>query len=62
VKAYRVISLLICLKKVVEKVVATALSRVCEEKKLLYLGQFKYRKQRSAIDVVAKLIYIIEKA
>jgi Reverse transcriptase (RNA-dependent DNA polymerase) len=62
VKAYRVISLLNCLGKVIEKVAATALSRLCKEKELLYLGQFGYRKQRSAIDAVAKLIYITEKA
>jgi hypothetical protein len=47
---------------VVKKVVATALSRLYEEKELLYPDQFKYRKQRSAIDAVAKLIYITEKA
>jgi Reverse transcriptase (RNA-dependent DNA polymerase) len=62
VKAYKVISLLNCLGKVIEKVAATALSRLCEEKELLHLGQFGYRKQRSAIDAVAKLIYITEKA
>jgi hypothetical protein len=38
VKAYKVISLLNCLGKVVEKVAATALSRLCEEKELLYPG------------------------
>jgi Reverse transcriptase (RNA-dependent DNA polymerase) len=47
---------------VIEKVAATALSRLCKEKKLLYPDQFGYRKQRSAIDAVAKLIYITEKA
>jgi hypothetical protein len=47
---------------VVEKVAATALSRLYEEKELLYPGQFGYRKQRSAIDAVAKFIYITEKA
>jgi hypothetical protein len=62
VKAYKVISLLNCLGKVVEKVAATALSRLCEEKELLHPGQFGYRKQRSAIDAVAKLIYTTEKA
>jgi hypothetical protein len=45
----------------VEKIAAIALSRLCKEKKLLYPGQFRYRKQRSAIDAVAKLIYITEK-
>jgi Reverse transcriptase (RNA-dependent DNA polymerase) len=46
----------------VKKVAATALSRLCEEKKLLHLGQFKYRKQKSAINAMAKLIYTTEKA
>jgi hypothetical protein len=61
VKAYRVINLLNYLEKIIEKVAAIALSRLHNEKKLLYFGQFEYRKQRSAVDVVAKLIYIIEK-
>jgi hypothetical protein len=46
----------------VEKVAAIALSRLCKEKKLLYPGQFRYKKQRSAINAIAKLIYTIEKA
>jgi hypothetical protein len=62
VKAYRVIRPLNCLGKVVEKVAVTALSRLCKEKELLHPGQFEYRKQRSAIDAVAKLIYTTEKA
>jgi hypothetical protein len=47
---------------VAEKVAATVIANFCEAKELLHEGQFGYRKQRSAIDVVAKLIYIIEKA
>ena len=61
-KSYRVISLLNCLGKVVEKIVATALSNLCEENELLHKGQFGYRKQRNAIDVVAKLILITKNA
>ena len=61
-KSYRVISLLNCLGKVVEKIVATALSNLCEENKLLHKGQFGYRKQRNAIDAVAKLILTTENA
>jgi Reverse transcriptase (RNA-dependent DNA polymerase) len=59
-KSYRVISLLNCLGKVVEKIAATALSNFCEQKELLYKGQFDYRKQRNATDAVAKLILTIE--
>jgi hypothetical protein len=46
---------------VIEKVAAIALSKLCEEKKLLYPDQFGCRKQRSAINAVAKLIYTTEK-
>jgi Reverse transcriptase (RNA-dependent DNA polymerase) len=61
-KSYRVISLLNCLGKVAEKVAATAITNFYEAKKLLHKGQFGYRKQRNAIDAVAKLIYTTEKA
>jgi hypothetical protein len=47
---------------VVEKVAAMAIENFCEAKELLYEAQFGCRKRRSAIDVVVKLIYIIEKA
>jgi Reverse transcriptase (RNA-dependent DNA polymerase)/Endonuclease-reverse transcriptase len=61
-KSYRVISLLNCLGKVAEKVAATAIANFCEANELLHEGQFGYRKQRNAIDAVAKLIYTTEKA
>jgi hypothetical protein len=47
---------------VAEKVATTAIAKFCEAKELLHEGQFGCRKQRSAIDAVAKLIYITEKA
>jgi hypothetical protein len=47
---------------VAEKVAATAIANFYETNKLLHKGQFSYRKQRSAINAVAKLIYTIEKA
>ncbi|ODM18007.1 hypothetical protein SI65_06795 [Aspergillus cristatus] len=56
VKAYRVISLLNCLGKVVEKVAADAIARHCETMGVLHPGQMGSRKQRSAIDAVACLI------
>ena len=56
VKAYRVISLLNCLGKVVEKIAADAIARHCETMGMLHPGQMGSRKQRSAIDAVACLI------
>jgi hypothetical protein len=47
---------------VAEKVATTAIANFYEANKLLHKGQFGYRKQRNAIDVVTKLIYITEKA
>ncbi len=60
VKSYRVISLLNCLGKVVEKVVAEQLSHFCEINDKLHKGQMGARKFCSAIDVVALLIYKIQ--
>ena len=61
-KAYRVISLLECLGKVVEKVVATKISKFCEEKQVLHEGQFGSRKNRSTHDALLQLITFVEKA
>jgi hypothetical protein len=47
---------------VAEKVAATAIANFCEANELLHEGQFGYRKQRNAINAVAKLIYTTEKA
>ena len=51
-KAYRVISLLDCLGKVVEKTVAYILSNHCERTGALNPGQYGSRPQRSAVDAV----------
>lgn len=56
VKAYRVISLLNCLGKVVEKIAADAIAHHCETMGVLHPGQMGSRKQQSAIDAVACLI------
>jgi hypothetical protein len=56
VKTYRVISLLNCLGKVVEKIAADAIAHHCETKGVLHPGQMGSRKQWSAIDAVACLI------
>jgi len=55
-KAYRSISLLRCMGKVVEKVVAELLSDEAERRGLLSDGQFGSRRGRSAIDAVAIMV------
>jgi ribonuclease HI len=61
-KAYRVITLLNCLGKVVEKVAANAIADQCERRQLLHDGQFGCRKRRSAIDAVGRLMKRVEEA
>jgi len=61
-KAYRVITLLNCLGKVVEKVAANAIAEKCERELLLHDGQFGCRKRRSAIDAVGRLMKRVEEA
>jgi len=56
VKAYRVISLLNCLGKLVERIAADAIAHHCETVGALHPGQMGSRKQWSAIDAVACLI------
>ena len=56
VKFYRVISLLNCLDKVVEKLVAEQLSLFCEKYRKLHKRKMKARKHRSATDAAAILI------
>jgi len=61
-KAYRVIMLLNCLGKVVEKVAANAIAEECERRMLLHNGQFGCRKRRSVIDAVGRLMKKVEEA
>jgi len=61
-KAYRVITSLNCLGKVVEKVAANAIAEQCERRQLLHDGQFGCRKRRSAIDAVGRLMKRVEEA
>jgi len=56
-----VITLLNCLRKVVEKVAANAIAEECEQRQLLHDGQFGCRKKKSAIDVVEWLMKRVEK-
>jgi len=59
-KAYRVLTLLNCLGKVVEKVAANAIAEECERRMLLHDGQFGCRKRRSAMDAVGRLMKRVE--
>ncbi len=61
VKSYRVISLLNCLGKVVEKLVAEKLSLFCEAQEKLYKGQIGGKKHQSAIDAAALMIHKVYK-
>jgi hypothetical protein len=55
-KSYRTISLLSCLGKVFEKVVAELLSDDAERRALLSDGQFGSRKKMSAMDLAAIMV------
>ena len=61
-KSYRVISLLNCLKKVAEKIIAVRLSHTAETSDLLYTDQIENRKQKSAINAVLSLVHDIQLA
>lgn len=60
VRSYQVISLLNCMGKVVEKVVAEHHSHYCEKHFKLHPGQMGGRKERSAIDAVAALAHTVQ--
>jgi hypothetical protein len=59
-KNYRIICLLNCIGKVVEKVVIEIITKLCERLELLYNGQFESRKLRGAINTIIKFIATIE--
>jgi hypothetical protein len=61
-KSFRVISLLSCLGKLVEKVAATLIADTVEENGALHLGQFGGRCGRSAADAAAMLVAVVETA
>lgn len=60
VKSYRIISLLNCLGKVVEKLVTNQLSQFCEDFGKLHKDQMGARKRQSAIDVAAILVQQVD--
>jgi hypothetical protein len=55
-KTYRIISLLNCLTKVIEKIITRRLAIMAEFKTLLHMHQIGGRKQKSAINAVIVLI------
>lgn len=59
-RSYRVIRLLNCMGKIVEKVVAEQLSHYCENYSKLHSVQMGGRKERSAIDAVAALVHTVQ--
>jgi hypothetical protein len=61
-KAYRVISLLSCLGKVVERAVATWIASYCEANEVFHRGQFGCRRGRGTSDAVAQLVSNVEGA
>lgn len=61
VKSYRVISLLNCMGKLVEKVIAEELAQFCETHLKLHKGQMGARKNRCAIDAAAIMVDSVHK-
>lgn len=61
-KAYRIISLLSCLGKAVEKVAATWIACYCETSRVTHQGRFGCRHSRSTSEAVAKLVSPVEGA
>jgi hypothetical protein len=59
-KTYKIISLLNCLAKVMEKIIARRLAIITEFKTLLHMHQIKGRKQKSAINTVIMLIQKVQ--
>jgi hypothetical protein len=59
-KAYRIISLLNCLAKVMEKIIARRLAVIAEFKTLLHMHQMGGRRQKSAINAVMVLIQKVQ--
>jgi hypothetical protein len=62
VRAYRVISLLNSLGKVVEKIAAEAIAKHCKAVGALHRGQMGCRRRRSAVDAVACLVQEVHEA
>jgi Reverse transcriptase (RNA-dependent DNA polymerase) len=59
-KVYRIILLLNCLAKVMEKIIARRLAIMAEFKTLLYMYQIGGRRQKSAINAIMVLIQKVQ--
>jgi hypothetical protein len=59
-KAYRIILLLNCLTKVMEKIIARRLTIMAKFKTLLHMYQIEGRRQKSAINTVMVLIQKVQ--
>lgn len=60
VKSYRIISLLNCRGKVLEKVIAEQLSQLSENFLKLHIGKMGARKERCAINAIASLTHKVQ--
>ena len=61
-KSYRIISLLNCLGKIAEKIIAARLAYLAETTDLLHFDQIGGRRKKSAIDIIITLIHNIQVA
>jgi hypothetical protein len=61
-KNYRVISLLSCLGKLIEKVTATLITNDAERRSVLHEGQFGGRWKRSAMDAAGVVVATVDEA
>ena len=61
-KSYRIISLLNCLGKISEKIIARRLAFLANTLNIIHLDQMSSRKQISAIDAVMSLVHDIQLA
>src|SRR6266496_3043843 len=61
-KSYRIISLLNCLNKIAEKIVAARLVYLTETTDLLHFNQIDRRRKKSVIDIIITLIHNIQLA
>ena len=59
-KSYRVICLLECIGKILEKIVANELSRICEKRSLLHPEQIGTKKNRSVVNIITLLIHEVQ--
>lgn len=57
--SYRPLCMLDSMGKLLEKVIDTRLKNICEERELLTANQYGFRRNRSTLDVISRVIYII---